>query len=315
MVNLLKNILYLALLTILTSCLIRPEPKATFSDLLVSRGDIVVSSANSTFSDSLVVFSPNGTFKRVLYELPNPSSESIGGLSWLPSTNEILINIEGGSSSGDRIEAFNVINGTVRTFYNNTSNYSGTGITAIAVLENTGDVIANEGSVIERFSSRGIRETWTTIWPTSVIANTQQLVPLKNGNWLACSSSAGLRISPDSTTDLTAVATATSAIVATTQSYGCGQLSDGTIVVAWNGTSDAIQTYTSTLTSPTTLISNSSVLSNPRGIAIGENDEIYVSDNTRNMVIELDIDGNVTREFGSSYIVAPSSLLVIPSFN
>lgn len=266
--------------------------------------------ATSVTSDSVVVFSPNGTFKRVLYQLP-VTADAIGGIAWLGETNEILITVNG---TPDRIDAVNVSTGAVRSFYTNTTYYTGTPL-SIAVLPDSGDVISSEGATIERFSPNGIRETWTTIWPTNVHTNSQQLVGLSTGNWLSCSSTAGLRISPDSTTDLTAVATATSAIGATTASYGCGELSDGTIVVAWNGTSDAIQTYSSTLTGATTLISNAAVFGNPRGIAIGPNDEIYVAETTRNLIIQIDTDGNVVREFGNSYLQAPSHLIVIPAFN
>ncbi len=145
--------------------------------------------------------------------------------------------------------------------------------------------------------------------------NTQQLVGLSNGKWLSCSSTAGLRVTPDSTTSLTATATVTSLITATTATYGCGELSDGTIVVGWNGTTDTIQTYTSTLTGATTLISNAAVFGDPRGIAIGENDEIYVAEGTRNVIVELDTLGNVVREFGNSYLQSPRALIVIPAFN
>ncbi len=166
----------------------------------------------------------------------------------------------------------------------------------------------SEGPTIERFSVNGIRETWTTIWPTSVHLNTQQLVGLSNGKWLSCSSTAGLRVTPDSTTSLTATATVTSLIAATTATYGW-------IVVGWNGTTDTIQTYTSTLTGATTLISNTAVFGDPRGIAIGENDEIYVAEGTRNVIVELDTLGNVIREFGNAYLQSPRALIVIPAFN
>jgi len=262
-------------------------------------------------SDSLVVFGADGTFKRVLYQLPNTVGDAIAGVAWLEETNEILISVDG---TPDRVDALSVLTGSVRIFYTNTTYFTGTPL-GITQLNTSGDVIVSEGATIERFSYNGIRETWTTIWPTNVHANAQQIVGLANGNFLSCSSTAGLRITPDSTTVLTAVATATSAIVATTTSYGCNELSDGTIVVAWNGTSDAIQTYSSTLTGATTLISNAAVFSDPRGIAIGESDEIYVTDATRNMVVELDSSGNVIREFGNSYLQSPRAIMVVPAFN
>lgn len=306
----LSNLFLLTLILSCSGCLIKEEPKATYSELLVTRGDIVVASFTS---DSLVVFGPDGTFKRVLYQLPNPTWDAITGITWLAETNEVLIAIDG---TPDRVEAFSILTGLVRNFYLNGTYLTGTPL-LIAQLKNSGDVIVSEGATIERFSYTGLREIWTTIWPTNVHANSQQLVGLSNGNWLSCSSTtlSGIRITPDSTTDLTAAATATSAIVATTQSYGCGELSDGTIVVAWNGTSDAIQTYSSTLTGATTIISNAMVFTDPRGIAIGEGDEIYVADASRNMIVEIDRSGNVIREFGKSYLQSPRAIMVVPAFN
>jgi len=305
----LSNLYLFALILSCSGCLIKEEPKATYSELLVTRGDIVVASFTS---DSLVVFGSDGTFKRVLYQLPNTVGDTITGISWLEETNEILIAVDG---TPDRVDALSVVTGLARTFYNNTSYLSGSPL-LIAQLKNSSDVIVSEGATIERFSYNGIREIWTTIWPTNVFANSQQLVALTNGNFLSCSSTAGLRITPDSTTDLTTGAyTATGAIATTTASYGCGELSNGTIVVSWNGTSDAIQTYSSTLTGATTIVSNAVVFGDPRGIAIGEGDEIYVADATRNMIVEIDSTGNIIREFGNSYLQSPRAIMVVPAFN
>lgn len=308
--KLLLNLCLINLLFASSGCLIKEDPKATYSELLVTRGDIVVASFTS---DSLVVFGADGTFKRVLYQLPNTVGDAIAGLAWLEETNEILISVDG---TPDRIDALSVLTGSVRVFYNNTTYFTGTPL-GVTQLKTSGDVIVSEGATIERFAYNGIRETWTTIWPTNVHANSQQLVALANGNWLSCSSTpaSGLRITPDSTTDLTAAATAISGIALTTASYGCGELSDGTIVVSWNGTNDAIQTYSSTLTGATTIISNTAVFSDPRGVAIGESDEIYVTDATRNMVVEIDSAGTVIREFGNSYLQSPRAIMVVPAFN
>lgn len=264
-------------------------------------------------SDSLIVFNSEGVFQRVLYQLPNTVGDAIGGIAWLPDTNEILIAVDG---TPDRVDALSVVNGTVRTFYNNTTYFTGTPL-GIATLPNSSDVIVTEGATIERFSNKGIRETWTTIWPTNVHANSQQLVGLSTGNWMSCSSTAtpAIRISPDSTTNLTAVYTVASGIAGTTASYGCAELSDGRIVIGFNGTTDTLRIYNSTLASNTLLISNAAVFGDPRGIAIGENDEIYVADATRNVIVELDLDGNVVREFGNSYLQSPRTLIVIPDFD
>lgn len=303
-----KSIYLLFVLFFFTSCLVKQDPKATHSELLVTRGDVVVASLTS---DSLVVFDEDGNFEKILYQLPNPAGDAIAGLTWLAASNEILITING---TPDRIEALNVQTGKVRSFYTNTAYYTGTPA-AIGVLRDSGDVISSEGTTIERFSSKGLREVHTTIWPTNVHTNVQQIVGLSNGRWLSCSSTAGLRISPDSTTSLAAVATATSAIPSTIASYGCGESSNGNIIVAWNGTTDSIQSYSASLTGATTIYSDTIALGNPRGLALNENDEIYVSDGTRNVIIHLDSSGNVLREFGFGYLQGPGAILVIPDID
>lgn len=283
---------------------------ATYSELEVTRGDLVVTSFTS---DSLVVFDGKGKFKKILLQLSNPVGDAISAIHWLPETNEILMAIDG---TPDRIEAYSVETGRIRNFYNNITYFTGTPL-GITQLQNSRDILVSEGATIERFSISGTRETWGAFWPSSVHASAQQLVGLSNGSWLSCSSTAGLRIFPDSTASFTASATATGAIAATTASFGCGELSNGTIIVGWNGTSDAIQSYSSTLTGVATVFPNNpSVLADPRGIAIGENNEIYVTDATRNVVVEIDhATGERIREFGNAYLQSPRSIIVIPDFN
>lgn len=304
--KMLNTFLFLISLLTLTSCLIDQDPKATNSSLLVARGDIAVVSVNT---DSVIIFDSNGNLKRVLYQVPT-AADTIAGIAWNSTTNEILITIDG---TPDRIEAISILTGLSRSFYNNVAFFTGTPL-SIAQLPVSGDIIASEGATIERFSTSGIRETYGAIWPTNVQANSQQISPLSTGNFIQCSSSAGVRITPDSTTSLAAVATVTGPVGATA-SYGCNELSDGTIVVSWAGAAaDYIYTYSPTLTGPTAIINNmQSLLSDPRQIAVGENDEIYVADAARNLVVQLDASGNVIRQFGNSVLSSPRYLLVIPA--
>lgn len=299
----------LFLLCFLTSCLVKQDPEPTHSELMVTRGDLVVTSYTN---DSLVSFKENGSFKKVLYQLPN-AADNITTITWLPQTNEILMAIEG---TPDRVDAYSVVTGTVRNFYINTTYLTGT-IMGITQLKNSGDVLVSESTTIERFSNNGTRETWATIWPSNVHTANQQLVGLSTGNWLSCTTALGVRVYPDSTTAMAVVSSVTSAIAATTMASGCGELSDGRIVVGWNGTSDALQVYSATLTGVATMFANNpSVLSDPRGIAIGENDEIYVADGTRNVVVEINPATNEkVREFGNQYLQSPRSILVIPEIN
>lgn len=302
------NIVALFLLCFLSACIVDQEPEPTNSELLVTRGDIVVVSYNT---DTLAVFDQSGSFKRILYQVPT-AADNIAGIAWLETSNEILISIDG---TPDRIEAISILTGDSRNFYNNVTYFTGTPL-GLTQLKNSTDVIASEGATIERFNASGIRETFGAIWPANVHANATSIQGLANGNWLSCSSSAGLRISPDSTSALAAIATATGPVGATA-SYGCHELSNGTIVVSWNGAAaDHVYTYSATLTGATAIVNNiQSTLSDPRGVAIGENDEIYVADATQNKIVEMDSSGNVIRQFGNGILNAPRHVLVVPAFS
>lgn len=298
----------LPLLLFLSSCLINEDPTPTNSDLVVTRGDIIVASLNA---DAVVSFSADGTFKRNLYQT-TIASEAIGGLGWNADTNEILITING---TPDRIDAVSAATGAVRSFYSNTGFYTGTPLGVVQLA--SGDIIASEGTTIERFSASGVRQVYGSIWPTGtgIHQNVQQMRTLSTGNWLSCSSNQGVRIFPDSTTSLASVATVT-APTGATAAYGCDELSDGTIVVSWSGGSDFITTYSATLTSPTNIVNNvASTLPNPQGLAVGENDQIYVADGTLNRVVELDTSGNVIRQFGMGVLNAPRAIMVVPAFS
>lgn len=303
-----QSLSILILLFSLSSCLVDDKVKATYSDLYLTRGDIIVVSLNA---DSVVAFSSDGTFKKNIYQT-TIATEAIGGLGWNADTNEILITNNG---TPDRIDAVSVINGSVRTFYSNTGFYTGTPLGIMQLP--SGEIISSEGTTIERFTPSGVRQVYGTIWPTStgIHQNSQQMRALSTGNWLSCSSTQGVRIFPDSTTSLTSVATV-SAPTGATAAYGCDELSDGTIVVSWSGGSDFITTYSATLTSPTNIVNNvASTLSNPQGLAVGENDEIYVADGTLNVVVQLDKSGNVIKTFGQGVLNAPRAIMVVPTFS
>lgn len=306
MKKVLNSIFLVTCLLLLTSCIVDEDPTPSYSELLVTRGDIAV--ANFT-SDSIAIFGQDGTFKRVLYQLPL-AADAIAGIAWNRTTNEILITVDG---TPDRIDAVSVVTGIARSFYVNTTYFTGTPL-GIVQLPDTGDIIASEGATIERFTSAGVREVHGAIWPSNAHATSNQLTALSTGNFLSCTTAAGARVFPDSITAVAAVYSVAGPAGATA-SYGCNELSDGQIVISWNGASDAVYLYSASLTGGTAIVNaNPGLLTDPRGVAIGENDEIYVADATRNMIVQIDSAGNVTREFGNSILSGPRHLLVIPSF-
>ncbi len=260
-----SRLLLIALSLLLTACIEAEKAQPTFSSLLVERGDVVVVSFNT---DALVVFDSAGNFKRILYQLPL-AADTINGVAWLADTNEILISVDG---TPDRIDAISVVSGQARTFYANLAFLTGT-LLDLTQLKNSGDIIISEGATLERFSPNGIREVWGAVWPSGVHANSNQLKGLANGRWLSCTTAQGVRIYPDSTSVFAATSSVTGPAGALA-SFGCNELSDGSILVGWSGAAvDYLYLYTSTLTSPVALIDNvQSTLTDPRGIAVNESD-------------------------------------------
>lgn len=305
-----KNIrlLFITLtLSLTTACVEQEKAQATFSRLLVERGDVVVVSFNT---DALIVFDDAGNFKRVLYQLPL-AADTINGIAWLAETNEVLISVDG---TPDRIDAISVVTGQARIFYANMGFLTGT-LLGITQLKNSGDVIVSEGTTIERFSANGTREVWGVVWPSSIHANSNQLMPLLNGSWVSCSLATGVRIYLDSTATFTPTYSVTGPAGALA-SYGCAELSDGSIMVSWSGAAaDYLYKYNSTLASSTILINNvQSTMTDPRGIAVSEQDEIFLADGVANKIIKLDAAGNILAQFGTSVLNGPRHLMVIPAF-
>jgi hypothetical protein len=300
--------LFLVLIS-LASCLPLPEKsKATLSSSYVSPDDILVA---SLVTDSIYQFNSNGDFIRILYRLPLVA-ETIGGLSWAHSTNEILVAIDG---TPDRVVAISTIDGSARDIAKD-AGLTGT-IRSVTQLTDSRDIIVSEGATIERFNEYGQRLTYGSIWPSSVHANSQHIVPLDNGSWLSCSSTAGIRIFPDSVTTFTPTSTIASAPAGTTGSYGCAVTASGEVIVSWYGAStDYLTKYSSTLTNETHLVNNNQgILADPRGVGVMRNGDIVVADYTKDYLLRLNSSGTQIGVIGLGIMDAPYSVLVVPGFS
>lgn len=301
--------LTLILLFSLASCLPVPEKsEATLSANYIATDDILVA---SQVTDSIYQFNSNGDFIRILYRLPLVA-ETIGGLSWAYTTNEVLVAIDG---TPDRVVAISTIDGSARDIAKDAA-LTGT-IRSVTQLVDSRDIIVSEGTTIERFNEYGLRLTYGTVWPTSSHANSQHIVPLENGSWLSCSSTAGVRIFPDSVSTFTASSSITTAPTGTTGSYGCAVTSTGEVIVSWYGTStDYLSKYSSTLTNQTHLINNNQgILADPRGVGVMRNGDIVVADFTKDYLVKVTSSGSLLKIIGQGIMDAPYSVLVIPEFS
>ncbi len=303
-----RTLSFFVVLTFFASCLPIPEKsEATLSANYISTDDILV---GSLVTDSVYQFNSNGDFIRILYRLPLVA-ETIGGLSWSHSTNEVLVAVDG---TPDRVVAVSTINGSTRDVALD-AGLTGT-IRSVTQLKDSRDILVSEGATIERFNEYGQRLTYGSIWPSSAHANSQHIVPLDNGSWVSCSSSAGVRVFPDSVTTFTATSTITTAPTGTTGSYGCAVTASGSVVVSWFGAStDYLSIYSSTLTDQTHLINNNQgILSDPRGVGVMRNGDIVVADHTRDYLLRVNSTGSVVKIIGQGIMDAPYSVLVIPEF-
>ena len=270
---------------------------------IFSHGDIIVSSITN---DNILLFSSKGIFKRVLLQLTN-STETIGSMAFMNSTKELLVSIDG---TPDRIIAISSEDGEERTFRFD-ANLTGT-IRGILQLDDSREIIINEGTTTERISETEFRVTNSTVWPSSTIVNSQQFSKLTNGTFLSCSSTAGVKIYPDSIDTFTEVASVTGPVGATA-SFGCVELNDGSIVVGWNGTTnDYIYKYSSTLTDQSVILPPNSNLPNPRGMAVSKSGNLLIADGTNHYVLELKTNGTILRTIGLGLINSPQSVVVVP---
>ncbi|MCB0349782.1 MAG: hypothetical protein KDD38_01280 [Bdellovibrionales bacterium] len=263
---------------------------------LYKSGDIIVTNAGS---DAVLVLTPDGDFKNVLFDVDN-TSETVTGVSYL-STGEILVVVEG----TDRIVAVNNT-GVSRNFVTH-AQYTGNvyGVTQLA----SGDILAVETNNVERFDLTGSRVS-TGGWPLALQSGGRSISAISTGGFIHCSSTADvLRTYNDAGTQQATVA---SGIAGTTDAFGCTSLANGNVAVAWSGTTDTVRVYDSTLTTTVASYSDIGRLAAPTGIAERANGNILVLDSTFNYIVELTSALAFSRIIGDDVLSTPQYIMVVP---
>lgn len=261
-------------------------------------GDILVSNSGS---DVVLVLNPDGTYKDIVYNVTN-GSENIYGLAWSADTNEVLISVDG----TDRIMAVSAEDCSERNLITD-ANLNGN-IRGVAQLT-AGDIVVVESNAVERFTSSGIRVTAGS-WPKNLQTTGTNIFPLSDGGFILCSTGTDVVRTYDVAG--TQVATRSSGIGATTDAAGCTVLSDGTIAVAWSGTTDTVGIYSANLGTVVATYSNTSILSAPGGIAQRANGNLLVIDRVLNYIIEITSAGAFVNIIGDGVLSTPEYLLVVP---
>lgn len=298
------------LITLVFGCKQEPvptsTPTATEPENLIMPGDLIV--VNMT-SDSLLHFDSNGAYKGVLYDVDN-IGESIYDVAWKADTQEIMFTVNG----SPRVGAISVVDGTYRSLITN-ANLTGTlrGLTQIP----GGDILVIETANVERFTTAGVRRTSVSgvTWPNtfSATAAPEQIVTTSNGELIICGSANINRFTVNAVRVGEAVV---SAIVGTTAANGCVELDNGSIAVAFSGTTDTIRTVASGMTqaSIASIYSDLAVLASPHSLTKALNGNILTVDTVFNQIVELTSTGTFVRTLGGSLLGTPNSIFSVPNY-
>jgi hypothetical protein len=271
-------------------------------------GDLVVTNYSG---DSAILLDSDGNFKEMLYNVDN-NQEQVVGVGWNAITNEVILTING---FPDRIMGISATDGTERVVVQNVQ-FSGN--TFGVAVNSSGDFWAIESHQIEKFNSLGNRINDGTFPTGTLFNNLAQINPLSAGGFVVCGYGGDLVATYDGTA--TQINNTASGIGGTTNGYGCDELADGSIVTAWEGTTDTISIYNSTLGSSLATFTDSTVLSSPRGVEVKSNGNILVTDVGYHYLIELSYDsvgGTLTfvRNLGGGLLNYPWQVVEIPSYN
>lgn len=306
-----KRLFNLLFLTILIGFLFgckqdAPVPTTSSSSYLIKPGDILV--VNTT-SDSLLHFDSDGNYKGVLYDLDNVG-ESMYGIAWKSDTKEIIFTVNG----APRVGAISVVDGTYRNLITDT-NLTGTlrGLTQLP----GGDILVIETANVERFTTAGVRRTSVSgiTWPNtfSGTAAPEQIHTTTNGEIILCGSANVNRFTQNAVRVGAAVV---SAIAGTTAANGCIEMSNGSIAVAFSGTTDTIRTVGAGMTqaSIATIYSDLAVLASPRWLTQTLNGNLLTVDSVFNQIVEITTSGTFVRTLGGSLLGTPNAVFSVPNY-
>ncbi|MBY0414759.1 MAG: hypothetical protein K2Q18_11360, partial [Bdellovibrionales bacterium] len=108
--------------------------------------------------------------------------------------------------------------------------------------------------------------------------------------------------------------TVVSGIAGTTIAYGCIELADGKIAMAFNGTTDTIRTVTAAMGGIATLYSDIGILASPRTLTQTLNGNILIVDSVFNHIVEITTTGTFVRTLGGSLLGTPNAVFSVPNY-
>lgn len=304
--------LFLRLLSILgilwlCSCTAPKDSDNESSSVSITSGDIVIS---STGSRDVKVFDSTGIYKGTILEIENASGQAPYGLTYNPLTNEILVTVD---SAGSRsIKGISTTSGVIRDF-STASALSGT-LRGLAMLT-SGDllVVISSGNRVEKLNGLTGTQITAGAWPKSLQTAGSGIGARAGGTFVHCSTTTDVVRLYDAAG--TQTATASSGITGTTDVMDCKADTAGNIYTSFNGTTDTVRKYNSTLASTTWSFSNTITLPNPSGLAVRSDGSVLVLDQTLNYVLVIAADGASATPLGNdtnNFISTPYGILIVP---
>lgn len=306
----LKYSCFFLLFSVLGGCVLKEEKAVesfNSSANLIKSGDIVVVNIPN---DSIVLLDKDGNYKSTIFNDDNAASVIIGGVNYDSVSKRLLFTYDSTTAILDEVRSISLFNGRVSTVLND-ANVTGI-LQGVVRLKGGEYVILESTTVAEKFNSSLVRQG--APFPLTVLANVQ-IEALSTGGFLACTSGTANTVRTYSAAGAV-VNFATSASPTPTLgamgASGCVVRPDGTIVVAYSGTTDTVRAYSANLGTILWDYSNTTVLSTPGKMAVRANGNILVTDTALNHIVELSSTGAFIRLIAGSALSTPGYIEVIP---
>lgn len=312
------KILILISLLFLASCnsenhfeaIYQSPDEAVSGDIVVVSGGTVASTVTPFPLHKVALFSSEGVFKRFLYE--GTTNERLYGGTIDSDTNDFLFTID----TVDRVDRID-LNSFDRFSAILDPNLTGTTLRTISSLSDGSMVIAESPTVIEKFSSVGVRAT--APFPITIPTAINSIKAISGDRFVVTftTNPDAPRVYNNSGT-LAATFPTTSPCTTNCDPFDVVELPDGRFVVNSRVT-HGLYLYSSTFTYIGVLYLDTTILNTPSGMTVLGNGNILVCSTSFNNCEEFSISGNSATRVGTSALIdnisaarQPLSVMVVP---
>jgi hypothetical protein len=312
-----KTLLIISLL-ILASCnsenhfeaIFESPDKAISGDIIVVSGGTVATTATPFPLHKVALFNSEGVFKRFLYEAT--TNERLYGGTIDSTTNDFLFGID----TVDRVDKID-LNSFDRSSAILDPTLTGTTLRTLSSLSDGSIVVAESPTVIEKFSSAGVRAA--APFPIAIPTAINSIKTISGNRFVVTftTNPDAPRVYNNSGT-LAATFPTTSPCTTNCDPFDVVELPDGRFVVNSRVT-HGLYLYSSTFTYVGVLYLNSSILNTPSAMTVLGNGNIAVCSTSFNNCEEFSISGNTATRVGTSALInntsairQPLSIMVVP---